>query len=214
MPRRSGLLCASGCFSGRSARNSGVRPASQRTRCLGGHPQRLQARRRGSGRRTHLSGPPVRMAPMCARASHGHAGAARAQVWFARQFPAYTPNSLLVDNALATMGAGLPSAIAAKIVRPTHLVLAVVGDGGYMMASHVRRARPARAPPGRLACGCNGKSNQRTVSRCLYRACHQAVFVNMPCCARCCGSRAALWACACILVPWRLVCDGPHLYRR
>ena len=65
-----------------------------------------------------------------------------AQVWFARQFPAYTPNSLLVDNALATMGAGLPSAIAAKIVRPTHLVLAVVGDGGYMMASHVRRARP------------------------------------------------------------------------
>ncbi|KAK9840915.1 hypothetical protein WJX81_000140 [Elliptochloris bilobata] len=58
------------------------------------------------------------------------------KVYFARQFPAYTPNSLLLDNALATMGAGLPSAIAAKIVRPSHAVLAIVGDGGYMMASH------------------------------------------------------------------------------
>lgn len=74
-------------------------------------------------------------------------------MWFARQFPAYTPNSLLLDNALATMGAGLPSAIAAKIVRPSHLVLAVVGDGGYMMASHVRAApfgAPARLSPGCL----------------------------------------------------------------
>ena len=60
------------------------------------------------------------------------------QVYFARQFPAYRPNSLLLDNALATMGAGLPSAIATKIVRPSHAVLAIVGDGGFMMASHVR----------------------------------------------------------------------------
>ena len=59
-------------------------------------------------------------------------------MYFARQFPAYRPNSLLLDNALATMGAGLPSAIATKIVRPSHAVLAIVGDGGFMMASHVR----------------------------------------------------------------------------
>ena len=67
------------------------------------------------------------MCPLCLR-----------QVYFARQFPAYRPNSLLLDNALATMGAGLPSAIATKIVRPSHVVLAIVGDGGFMMASHVR----------------------------------------------------------------------------
>ena len=67
-------------------------------------------------------------------------------MWFARQFPAYTPNSLLLDNALATMGAGLPSAVAAKIVRPNHHILGIVGDGGYMMASHVRAALSSARP--------------------------------------------------------------------
>jgi acetolactate synthase-1/2/3 large subunit len=57
------------------------------------------------------------------------------QVWFARQYPAHHPNTLLLDNALATMGAGLPSAIAAKLTRPDETVMAVVGDGGFMMAS-------------------------------------------------------------------------------
>ena len=69
-----------------------------------------------------------------------HAGWPRlapAQVWFARQFPVYRPNTLLLDNALATMGAGLPSALAAKLVHPDRAVLAVVGDGGFMMNSQV-----------------------------------------------------------------------------
>ncbi|EIE19978.1 thiamine pyrophosphate protein domain protein TPP-binding protein [Coccomyxa subellipsoidea C-169] len=57
------------------------------------------------------------------------------KVWFARQYPAYKPNTLLLDNALATMGAGLPSAIGAKMVRQDHTVIAVVGDGGFMMNS-------------------------------------------------------------------------------
>ncbi|BDA51294.1 probable lactaldehyde dehydrogenase at C-terminar half [Coccomyxa sp. Obi] len=57
------------------------------------------------------------------------------KVWFARQYPAYKPNTLLLDNALATMGAGLPSAIGAKMVRPDHTVVALVGDGGLMMNS-------------------------------------------------------------------------------
>ncbi|NUM25372.1 MAG: acetolactate synthase large subunit [Candidatus Buchananbacteria bacterium] len=57
------------------------------------------------------------------------------KVWFARQYQTYQPNTLLLDNALATMGAGLPSAIAAKIVHPRKKVLAVVGDGGFMMNS-------------------------------------------------------------------------------
>jgi thiamine pyrophosphate-dependent acetolactate synthase large subunit-like protein len=45
------------------------------------------------------------------------------------------PNTLLLDNALATMGAGLPSAIAAKLVFPSRAVVAIAGDGGFMMNS-------------------------------------------------------------------------------
>jgi acetolactate synthase-1/2/3 large subunit len=41
----------------------------------------------------------------------------------------------LLDNALATMGAGLPSAMSASILHPDRRVLAVCGDGGFMMNS-------------------------------------------------------------------------------
>lgn len=57
------------------------------------------------------------------------------KIWFARNYPARQPNTLLLDNALATMGAGLPSAMAAKLVYPQRRVLAVCGDGGFMMNS-------------------------------------------------------------------------------
>lgn len=57
------------------------------------------------------------------------------KIWFARNFPAYQPNTLLLDNALATMGAGFPSAIGAKIVYPNKKVISICGDGGFMMNS-------------------------------------------------------------------------------
>jgi len=57
------------------------------------------------------------------------------KIWFARNYRAWKPNTLLLDNALATMGAGLPSAMAAKMVYPERKVLAVCGDGGFMMNS-------------------------------------------------------------------------------
>ncbi len=57
------------------------------------------------------------------------------KIWFARNYLAHLPNTLLLDNALATMGAGLPVAIAAKIVHPKKEVVAVCGDGGFMMNS-------------------------------------------------------------------------------
>ena len=57
------------------------------------------------------------------------------KIWFARNYPAYSPNTVLLDNALATMGAGLPSAMAAKIVYPDRPVMAICGDGGFMMNS-------------------------------------------------------------------------------
>jgi len=57
------------------------------------------------------------------------------KIWFARNYKCYQPNTLLLDNALATMGAGLPSAIAAKIIYPHRKVISVNGDGGFMMNS-------------------------------------------------------------------------------
>ncbi|WP_422359441.1 acetolactate synthase large subunit [Reichenbachiella sp.] len=57
------------------------------------------------------------------------------KIWFARNYKCYEPNTLLLDNALATMGAGLPSAMAAKLIHPDKKVIAVCGDGGFMMNS-------------------------------------------------------------------------------
>lgn len=57
------------------------------------------------------------------------------KIWFARNYKAHQPNTILLDNALASMGAGLPSAIAAKIVYPERKVMAICGDGGFMMNS-------------------------------------------------------------------------------
>jgi acetolactate synthase-1/2/3 large subunit len=57
------------------------------------------------------------------------------KIWFARNYRTTVANTLLLDNALATMGAGLPSAIAAKCLNPDKRVLAVCGDGGFMMNS-------------------------------------------------------------------------------
>jgi len=57
------------------------------------------------------------------------------KIWFARNYKAHKPNTVLLDNALASMGAGLPSAMAARLVFPEKKVLAVCGDGGFMMNS-------------------------------------------------------------------------------
>ena len=57
------------------------------------------------------------------------------KIWFARNYRTHVANTLLLDNALATMGAGLPAAIAAALIHPARRVLAVCGDGGFMMSS-------------------------------------------------------------------------------
>jgi len=57
------------------------------------------------------------------------------KVWFARNYPAYAPNTVLLDNALATMGAGLPSAMECARLMPERKVMAICGDGGFMMNS-------------------------------------------------------------------------------
>lgn len=57
------------------------------------------------------------------------------KIWFARNYRTHVANTLLLDNALATMGAGLPSAMMASMLYPNRRVLAVCGDGGFMMNS-------------------------------------------------------------------------------
>ena len=57
------------------------------------------------------------------------------KIWFARNYECYAPNTMLLDNALATMGAGLPSAMAAKQLHPERKVVSVNGDGGFLMNS-------------------------------------------------------------------------------
>lgn len=55
------------------------------------------------------------------------------KLWIARNYPAYEQNTVLLDNALATMGAGLSAGMAAKLLNPDRKVLVVAGDGGLMM---------------------------------------------------------------------------------
>lgn len=57
------------------------------------------------------------------------------KIWFARNYRTHVANTLLLDNALATMGAGLPSAMMAAMLHPERRVMAVCGDGGFMMNS-------------------------------------------------------------------------------
>ena len=57
------------------------------------------------------------------------------KIWYARNYFAARPNTILLDNALATMGAGLPSAMEAARLNPKKRVMAICGDGGFMMNS-------------------------------------------------------------------------------
>lgn len=55
------------------------------------------------------------------------------KLWVARNYPAFEQNTVLLDNALATMGAGLPVGMSAKLENPDKKVVIVAGDGGFIM---------------------------------------------------------------------------------
>lgn len=57
------------------------------------------------------------------------------KLWMARMFPCETPNSCIISNGFAAMGIALPGAIAAKLLYPERRVVAVTGDGGFLMNS-------------------------------------------------------------------------------
>jgi acetolactate synthase-1/2/3 large subunit len=55
------------------------------------------------------------------------------KLWIGRMFPAHEPNTVMIANGLAGMGFALPAAIGAKLVHPERRVVAVSGDGGFLM---------------------------------------------------------------------------------
>ena len=57
------------------------------------------------------------------------------KIWFARNYRAVKPNTVVLDNALASMGAGLPSAMAVRLIHPDRKIMAICGDGGFMINS-------------------------------------------------------------------------------
>jgi acetolactate synthase-1/2/3 large subunit len=56
------------------------------------------------------------------------------KMWMARLYPTYEPNTCLISNGLATMAFSLPGAVAAKLVYPERKVMAVMGDGAFLMS--------------------------------------------------------------------------------
>lgn len=57
------------------------------------------------------------------------------KLWMARMFPCEAPNSCIISNGFAAMGIALPGAVAAKLLYPERRVVAVTGDGGFLMNS-------------------------------------------------------------------------------
>jgi len=55
------------------------------------------------------------------------------KIWIARYYQCDTPNTCLIGNGFCSMGFALPGAIAAKLAFPDHRVLAICGDGGFLM---------------------------------------------------------------------------------
>ena len=55
------------------------------------------------------------------------------KVWVARLYQAYEPNTVIISNGFAAMGISLPGAIAANLVHPERKVVALCGDGGFLM---------------------------------------------------------------------------------
>jgi acetolactate synthase I/II/III large subunit len=57
------------------------------------------------------------------------------KIWAARLYQAYEPNTVIMSNGFAAMGISVPGAIAAKLVHPDRRVVALCGDGGFLMNS-------------------------------------------------------------------------------
>jgi acetolactate synthase I/II/III large subunit len=69
------------------------------------------------------------------------------KLWIGRMFPAHEPGTVLIANGLAGMGFAVPAAIAAKLVHPDRKVVAISGDGGFLMnVQELETAKRLRTP--------------------------------------------------------------------
>jgi len=55
------------------------------------------------------------------------------KMWMARHYHCHSPNTCIISNGFAAMGIAIPGALAAKLVYPNRKIVAVTGDGGFMM---------------------------------------------------------------------------------
>ena len=55
------------------------------------------------------------------------------KMWIGRLYGCYRPNTCIISNGFASMGIGVPGAVAAKLLNPEKRVLTITGDGGFMM---------------------------------------------------------------------------------
>ena len=55
------------------------------------------------------------------------------KLWIAKIYNTYTTNTCIVPNGFCSMGFALPAAIAAQLVDPSHKIVAMCGDGGFLM---------------------------------------------------------------------------------
>ncbi|MCC6295361.1 MAG: acetolactate synthase large subunit [Pseudomonadales bacterium] len=55
------------------------------------------------------------------------------KMWIARYYHCHEPNTCLIPNGYCAMGFALPGAIAASLVHPNRRILAIAGDGGFLM---------------------------------------------------------------------------------
>ncbi len=65
------------------------------------------------------------------------------KMWIARLYPCHEPNTCLIPNGFCSMGGALPGAIAASLVFPDRRILAIAGDGGFLM--NVQEMETARS---------------------------------------------------------------------
>jgi acetolactate synthase I/II/III large subunit len=69
------------------------------------------------------------------------------KMWMARHYHCDTPNTCLISNGFAAMGIAIPGAIAAKLVYPNKKIVAVTGDGGFMMnCQELETAKRVKTP--------------------------------------------------------------------
>jgi acetolactate synthase-1/2/3 large subunit len=55
------------------------------------------------------------------------------KLWIAKLYETYIPNTCIIPNGFCSMGFAVPAAIAAQLVKPNQKIVAMCGDGAFLM---------------------------------------------------------------------------------